>query len=122
MSRNPMYDLLSRWKLAFDGHDNCGMAKLFTTDAVFQGFGPTVISGQGNIREYYEAVPDNRTADVKLVHVYSIGEEVAGGFADVTFSDRAGWEVAVHLSLVLQFVDGDWLIRQYHVSEVMTDH
>jgi uncharacterized protein (TIGR02246 family) len=117
-----MHDLLGRWKVAFDGHKTGVMASLFTTDAVFLGFGPAVISGREVIRGYFEAVPDNRSADVAILHVYAIGEEVAGGFADVTFSDSAGWEVAVHLSLVLQFVDGDWLIRQYHVSQVMADH
>jgi hypothetical protein len=59
---------------------------------------------------------------VTILHVYRIGEEVAGGFADVTFSDPAGWEAAVHMSLVLQLVDRDWVIRQYHVSQVMTEH
>jgi uncharacterized protein (TIGR02246 family) len=122
MSRNPIYDLLARWKSAFDGHETGVLASLFTTDAVFQGFGPTVISGREAIRGYYEAVPYNRSAEVTILHVYTIGEEVAGGFADVTFSDAAGWEAAVHLSLVLQLVDRDWLIRQYHVSQVMTEH
>jgi hypothetical protein len=54
--------------------------------------------------------------------MYTIGEKVAGGFADVTFSGPAGWEAAVHLSLVLHHVEGQWLIRQYHVSKVMTEH
>jgi uncharacterized protein (TIGR02246 family) len=121
MSRNPIYDLLGRWKVAFDGHETGVMASLFTTDAVFQGFGPSVIAGREAIRGYYEAVPENRSADVTIVHVYTIGEEVAGGFADVTFSDPVGWEATVHLSLVLQLVDRDWLIRQYHVSQVMTE-
>jgi uncharacterized protein (TIGR02246 family) len=122
MSRNPIYDLLSRWKVAFDSHETEVMASLFTKDAVFQGFGPSVISGREAIGAYYEAVPDNRSADVTIVHVYSIGDDVAGGFADVTFSDPMGWEAAVHLSLVLQLLDRDWLIRQYHVSQVMTEH
>jgi len=122
MSDNPMPEVLARWKTAFDGHETDVMAGLFTPDAVFQGFGPTVILGRDAIRGYYDAVPDNRSADLTILDTYAIGEEVAGGFADVTFSDPAGWEVAVHLSLVLQRANGNWLIRQYHVSQVMTEH
>jgi len=40
----------------------------------------------------------------------------------VTFSDPAGWEASVHLSLVLQRDGGSWEIRQYHVSQVMAEH
>ena len=122
MSDTPVDDILGHWKIAFDGHETEVMASLFTPDALFQGFGPTVIAGREDVREYYEAVPDDRTADVTILHTYAIGEGVAGGFADVTFSDPAGWEAAVHLSLVLQHVEGNWLIRQYHVSQVMTQH
>jgi hypothetical protein len=98
------------------------VASLFTSEALFQGFGPTVISGREAIGGYYEAVPHNRNADLTILHDYTIGEKVADGFADVTFSDSAGWEAAVHLSLVLQVDNGNWLIRQYHVSQVMTEH
>jgi uncharacterized protein (TIGR02246 family) len=122
MSGAPMEEVLGRWKIAFDGHQTDVMAGMFTLDALFQGFGPTVISGREAVREYYDAVPDDRTADVTILHTYMIGEDMAGGFADVTFSDPAGWEAAVHLSLVLQDVEGNWLIRQYHVSQVMTEH
>jgi uncharacterized protein (TIGR02246 family) len=122
MNDNPMQDILSRWKRVFDGHETEVMAGLFTSNAVFQGFGPTVISGREAIHEYYDAVPDDRSAEVTILHTYTIGEQIAGGFADVTFSDPAGWEAKVHLSLVLQNASGKWLIRQYHVSQVMTDH
>ncbi len=122
MSKNPMQDVLTRWKIAFDGHETDVMASLFTPDALFQGFGPTVISGREAIREYYDAVPDNRRADLTIVNTYTIGEDVAGGFADVTFSDPLGWEAGVHLSLVLQRANGNWSIRQYHVSQVMAEH
>jgi uncharacterized protein (TIGR02246 family) len=122
VSENPIQDVLSRWKIAFDAHGTDVMADLFTSDAVFQGFGPTVISGREAIREYYDAVPDDRSADLTILHTYTIGNEVAGGFADVTFSEPAGWEAAVHLSLVLRRDSGYWLIRQYHVSQVMTEH
>ena len=122
MSDDPMEEVLRLWKPAFDSHQTDVMASLFTSDALFQGFGPTVISGRAAIRDYYNEVPDDRSADVTILHTYRIGEDVAGGFADVTFSDPAGWDARVHLSLVLQRVKGIWSIRQYHVSQVMTEH
>jgi uncharacterized protein (TIGR02246 family) len=122
VSDAPMQEILGRWKIAFDGHETDAMANLFTSDALFQGFGPTVISGREAVRRYYDAVPDDRSAEVAVLHTYTIGNEVAGGFADVTFSDPVGWEAAVHLSLVLQRTKEHWLIRQYHVSKVVTEH
>jgi hypothetical protein len=77
-----------------------------------------VISGRQGIRGYYDAVPDDRRADVTILSTYTIGEQTAGGFADVTFSGDAGWAASVHLSLVLQREGDGWKIRQYHVSEV----
>jgi uncharacterized protein (TIGR02246 family) len=122
MTDDPMHHVLDHWKTAFDAHETDIMAGLFTPDAFFQGFGPTVISGRQAIRDYYGAVPDDRSADVTILSTYTIGEQTAGGFADVTFSDPAGWEASVHLSLVLQRDGGDWKIRQYHVSEVRPEH
>jgi uncharacterized protein (TIGR02246 family) len=122
VSESPMQDVMARWNTAFDAHETVAMADLFTSDALFQGFGPTVISGRDAIREYYDAVSDDRRADVKILSTYTLGDDVAGGFADVTFSDPVGWEAAVHLSLVLQREGRNWLIRQYHVSLVMNEH
>ncbi|MFJ7497428.1 YybH family protein [Streptomyces sp. NPDC097727] len=120
---NPMHDVLKHWKAAFDGHEPDVMADLFTPDALFQGFGPEVLSGRDAVRGYYAAVPSHRCANVTILHTYTMGEQMAGGFADVTFSDPDGWEkTVVHMSLVLQR-DGDaWRIRQYHVSRVSTEH
>ncbi|MFD7406021.1 YybH family protein [Streptomyces sp. NPDC059866] len=113
---HPMHEVLARWKAAFDSHQPDVMAELFTSDALFQGFGPVVVAGRDAVRAYYEAVADDRRADVTVLHTYSLGDRVAGGFADVTFSDPAGWEANVHMSLVLQCDGDDWQIRQYHVS------
>lgn len=122
MTSHPMEVVLARWKAAFDGHQVAAMADLFTPDALFQGFGPEVVVGRNAVHDYYESVPDNRDAEVTLLHTYTIGHEVAGGFADVTFRDPAGWEAAVHLSLVLQLSGGTWRIRQYHVSRTSREH
>src|SRR4051794_21784046 len=119
---NPMQDVLERWKGAFDSHQADVMADLFTPDALFQGFGPAVTAGRDAVRAYYEAVPADRSAHFTLLHTFTIGEEAAGGFADVTFRDPAGWEAEVHLSLTLQLSGDTWRIRQYHVSRVSNEH
>ena len=74
------------------------------------------------VRSYYEAVPDERTAQVTVLHTYAIGDQAVGGFADVTFRDPTGWEAHVHLSLVLQYAEAGWRIRPYHVSRVSDEH
>jgi uncharacterized protein (TIGR02246 family) len=119
---NPMHEVLRRWNAAFDRHQTDAMADLFTPDALFQGFGPEVISGREGIRGYYEAVPDDRSAEVAVARTYAIGDQVAGGFAEVTFRDPAGWAAPVHLSLVLQHDGDSWRIRQYHVSRISAEH
>ncbi|MFC6085993.1 SgcJ/EcaC family oxidoreductase [Sphaerisporangium aureirubrum] len=119
---DPVREILDRWKSAFDDHHPDAMADLFTPDALFQGFGPDVLTGRAAVRAYYEAVPDDRTADVTVVSTYTIADQTAGGFADVTFRDPVGWEAAVHLSLVLRHDQGTWRIRQYHVSRISTAH
>lgn len=116
---NPMHDVLDRWKTAFDDHQPDVMAELYTPDALFQGFGPAVVSGRDKVRAYYEAVDADRRADVTVLHTYTLGDHAAGGFADVTFSGADGWEAKVHMSLVLEREDDDWRIRQYHVSRII---
>jgi len=93
---HPMHDVLGRWKAAFDNHQPDVIAELYTTDALFQGFGPTVVAGRDAVRAYYEAVDADRRADVTVLHTYTLGDHVAGGFADVTFSGADGWEAKVH--------------------------
>ncbi|MGW9030669.1 hypothetical protein ACWGQ5_42690 [Streptomyces sp. NPDC055722] len=74
------------------------------------------------MRAYYDAVADDRSADVTVLSTYTIGDQAAGGFADVTLKDPHGWKAAVHMSLVLQRENDARRIRQYHVSRVITDH
>ncbi|MEY9894233.1 hypothetical protein ABIA31_007919 [Catenulispora sp. MAP5-51] len=87
-----MHDVLRRWKAAFDCHQPDAMADLFTLDTLFQGFGPAVRTARDAVRDYYEAVAANRRAEVTVLRPYTIGEQVAGGFADVTFGDAHDWE------------------------------
>ncbi|MFI8181358.1 SgcJ/EcaC family oxidoreductase [Actinacidiphila glaucinigra] len=121
-TNGPMREVVARWKAAFDGHRPDEMAALFTADALFQGFGPEVTAGRDAVRAYYEAVTEDRWADVGKIQGYRIGDDVAGGFADVVFRGAEGWTAPVHLSLVLRREGDGWLIRAYHVSRIVTDH
>ncbi|MEU8383425.1 SgcJ/EcaC family oxidoreductase [Streptosporangium sp. NPDC048865] len=115
---HPMPVILEKWKAAFDGHRPDAMAELFTDDALFLGFLPEPASGREAVHAYYAAVPPGRTAEVRILHTYTLGETVAGGFAAVSFRADGEDEIPVNLSLVL-VRDGDaWRIRQYHVSRV----
>ncbi len=116
---HPMPVILERWKAAFDGHRPDAMAELFTDDALFLGFLPEPASGREAVRAYYAAVPPGRTAEVRILHTYTLGEAVAGGFAAVSFRADGEDEVPVNLSLVLVREGDTWRIRHYHVSRVL---
>jgi uncharacterized protein (TIGR02246 family) len=119
----PVRDVVEHWVAAFNAHQPDKLRELFTRDALFQGFGPEVIVGQAAVRAYFAVVPDIRTAeDVAILHTFTIGSDVAGGFVAVTFRDPGGWEAPVHLSLVLHRAGGQWLIHQYHASRVSDEH
>jgi hypothetical protein len=77
---NAIHEVLDRWTAAFNSHQMDAITDLFTADALFQGFGPEVLSGQKAVRGYYEAVPGYRSADdVSLLHSYEIGDQMARG-------------------------------------------
>ncbi|GAB3959767.1 hypothetical protein GCM10029978_007500 [Actinoallomurus acanthiterrae] len=118
---HPMHAALAGWTAAFDGHDPDAMAELFTADALFQGFGPEPTVGRDAVRAYYKAVPLDRTARGKVLHTYTLGEDVAGGFADVIIRNPKGWQSHVYMSLVLVREGTTWRINSYHVSPVMTE-
>lgn len=118
-----VHQVVGRWVVAFNSHNPAEMAALFASDALFQGFGPEPLVGRDAVADYYKAVPDYRRAvDVGVLHAYAIGDDVAGGFVDVTFREPADWEARVYLSLVLQRAGSGWVIRQYHVSRVSDEH
>ncbi|MFI5613721.1 YybH family protein [Amycolatopsis sp. NPDC051903] len=118
---NPMAAVLAKWQVAFDAHDADAIARLFTEDALFLGFGPSPTQGRDAVRAYYAALPATLKADFEAGDPYPLGDTVAGGFAQVLFHGPDFHE-PVHLSLVLVLVDGDWRIRQYHVSKVIPRH
>ncbi|WP_327111519.1 nuclear transport factor 2 family protein [Streptomyces sp. NBC_01341] len=111
-------EVLARWKTAFDSHRPDQMADLFTPDALFQGFGPSVVTGRDAVRSYYRTVADGRRADVVVLHSYTIAADITGGFADVSVTGASKPEVRMRMSLVVQHGDEGWKIRQYHVSRI----
>jgi uncharacterized protein (TIGR02246 family) len=118
-----MTEAVDRWTAAFNNHDTREMAALFASKALFQGFGPEPLVGRDAAADYYRALPDyRRAADVRLLHTWAIGDDVAGGFVDITFRDPDGWNAQVYLSLVLQRCGQEWKIQQYHVSQVSDEH
>ena len=118
-----MHQVVGRWVAAFNSHNPAEMAALFASDVLFQGLGPEPLVGRDAVSDYYNAVPPYRRAvGVGVLHAYAIGDDVAGGFVDVTFREPADWEARVYLSLVLQRAGSGWEIRQYHVSRVSDEH
>jgi uncharacterized protein (TIGR02246 family) len=116
-------DVLGRWAVAFNNRDLDAMAELFTNESLFQGFAPKVVMGVEAVREYFASLPEHRRAvDITPSYTYEIGEQMVGGFADVTFCDPDGWQAPVHLSLVIERGADDWQIRQYHASRVQAEH
>lgn len=120
---HPLHAALDGWKSAFNSHDPDAMAELFTPDALFQGYGPEPTVGPDAVRTYYAAVAADRHADGAVLHTYDLGEDVAGGFAEVRIRDTESLQAHVYLSLVLVRQGTPqgavWRIRQYHVSPVM---
>ncbi|SEN78288.1 SgcJ/EcaC family oxidoreductase [Actinacidiphila rubida] len=115
---HPLHAALSGWISAFNRHDPEAMAELFTSDALFQGYGPEPTRGRDAVRAYYAAVAADRSAEGKVLHTFALGEDVAGGFAEVTIRNPEGPQAHVHMSLVLVRQGPAWRIRQYHVSPV----
>ncbi|MBY8879092.1 SgcJ/EcaC family oxidoreductase [Actinacidiphila acidipaludis] len=116
---HPVHAALDGWTAAFNRHDPDAMAELFTEDALFQGFGPEPTEGRDAVRAYYAVVPADRVAEGTVLHTYTLGEDVAGGYADVTIRNPEGPQSHVYMSLVVVRDGAEWRIRQYHVSPVM---
>jgi uncharacterized protein (TIGR02246 family) len=119
---HPLHAALAGWTSAFNRHDPDAMAELFTPDALFQGYGPAPTTGRDAVRAYYAAVAADRTAEGKVLHTATLGDDVASGFAEVTISSPEGPQAHVYMSLVLLREESVWRISQYHVSPVRDGH
>ncbi|MFD0899585.1 SDR family NAD(P)-dependent oxidoreductase [Actinomadura sediminis] len=107
--------LLTAWTEAFNERRAADLAAMFTADALFQGIGPGPLAGPGEIRGYYERVPEGTTADARVLRAARSPGGAVAAFADVAFSAPTGG-TRVRLSLDLQLEDDTWRIRHYHAA------
>lgn len=110
-----IYELLSRYTLAFDRQDVDAIANCFTEDGVF-GFGDRGLRGRDKIREYAKVHATIRSRHITASPVYEIGH--AGNMATgqstaiLTIPTRSGYKVAFigRYDDELKKVEDQWLI------------
>lgn len=107
---------LAAWKLAFDRHSPQDIVGLFSSDALFQGLSPTLLTGRKEVFGYYHALPPGITASFQIIQARQLAQQLVCGFAAVQFTYPDGRTVPVQLSLVLRRDGQTWFIVQYHVS------
>jgi uncharacterized protein (TIGR02246 family) len=110
--------VLDSWADGIGRHDPARVAKLFTDDALFQGFDPAPGYGRDYISSYYEKQPIGLSATYELQSVRALTPELTLAYARVDF-DRPDGSVRVYLTVVAELVRGQWAIRHYHVSKQM---
>jgi uncharacterized protein (TIGR02246 family) len=110
--------VLDGWKAAIDDGRPDRVARRFTADALFQGLHPEHSTGRQGISDYYASQPDGMTADYDLLDVRQPADSVIVGYAIAVFSFLDGRVRRVHLTVVLEQQDGEWLISHYHVSPI----
>ena len=60
------------------------------------------------------------TAKVEVLDSKLLSENIAVGFADVTFTAPTGQTTPLRLSITAEQIAGTWLIRQYHAAAAGT--
>ncbi|MFI0421093.1 hypothetical protein [Spongiactinospora sp. 9N601] len=103
-------DLMEHWQNAFNARRTS-----------FQGISPRLLVGPAEISEYYDNVAEGTEAHLEVLRTTPLHDEIAAGFADVTFTAPTGDTIPVRLSVVAQRVEGTWLIRQYHAADPVRD-
>ncbi|WP_328290871.1 SDR family NAD(P)-dependent oxidoreductase [Nocardia aurantiaca] len=109
-------EVLNAWETAFNDRRTTDIASLFTEDALFQGVDPDLRVGPAEISAYYDNVADGTTVTAKVRHAVRLGEETVSAFAEAEFTSPTGEPRQLCLSLVIQHVEDDWRIRQYHAA------
>lgn len=122
-----IYELCSRYTLAFDRQDIEAIARCFIEDGVF-GFGNRGLKGRERIRQYAQVHATIRSRHITASPVYRIdaGGETARGQATavLTLPTRSGYKLGFigWYDDVLRKVDGEWLFsRRWVYAEGLAD-
>jgi hypothetical protein len=68
-------ETLAPWKLAFDNHQPGNIVELFSPEALFQGFTPTLLTGREEIFGYYDSLPPGITTSFQVVQTLELVNE-----------------------------------------------
>ena len=109
---------LQAWAEGIRAHRPDEVASVFTEDAIFQGFDPVHTIGRAGIAAYYDKQPIGLRAAFRIIERRPIGADAVLVYADVDFSPPEAAVIPVHLTAVLRFSAGAWLIGHYHVSKI----
>jgi len=117
-----IYELFSRYTLAFDRQDVDAIANCFTEDGVF-GFGDRGLRGRDRIREYAKVHGRIRSRHITASPVYELdpaGDMATGqSTAILTVPTRSGYKVAFigWYDDELKRVGDEWLISRRWVTD-----
>ena len=109
---------LKTWQRGIAENNLESIAAAFTTDALFQGLRPQPSYGPDGVKEYYGSQPAPLTVDYQIVHFRSLTDQAAIVYLEANFHPAGRNDLRTHITLVLQPVDGRWLINHYHVSVI----
>lgn len=111
-------DVLQKWADGIRAHESDRVASLFTEDAIFQGFDPTHSVGRAGVAAYYAKQPPGLTAAFRVIDRRRLADDALIAYVRVDFTRPDGTVIPVHLTVVLRFASGSWLIGHYHVSKI----
>jgi ketosteroid isomerase-like protein len=107
---------LQRWQQGIGARDLELIGTAFTRDALFQGSRPAPLFGPEGAREYYGSQPVPLTVDYEIIRFRPLGTAAATAYLKATFHPGGREDLATYITLILEPVEGEWLIGHYHVS------
>jgi uncharacterized protein (TIGR02246 family) len=111
-------EVLNAWADAIRQRQPERVASNFTDNALFQGVAPTHTIGKPGVIAYYSRQPVGLSPAFRIMEHRQLSDDTLISYVDVDFSLPDHVMIPVHLTAVLQCVDGSWLISHYHVSKV----
>lgn len=111
-------EALNGWAEGIRRHQPEQVASHFSQDALFQGFDNKHTTGRPGIVRYYDKQPEGLSPVFRILEHRQLANDTLISYINVDFIRPEGVVVPVHLTVVLQHLDGSWLISHYHVSKI----